>query len=197
MKAEFDLGAFQDDRLLIGGNDFQIKNGRERVVFEGKLEIDFNHKSRCVLSEVIEVLFQIRDAIPADKPTTRKGNLAYAAVDLKEFRNALYDRFGSKSDAYTLLHIDQLTGPAGAAVAHNTQEHTMWVLIDNTDGSHDVNWNGLFLAETAAKLTEFFNTLVVPAGPSSFAKTLWAGKVRGPFVAYKFALVDKPQKLTP
>jgi hypothetical protein len=123
--------------------------------------------------------------------------MTYTAVDLNEYRNALHDRFRANSDAYTLLHIDQLAGPSGAAVAHNVQDHEMWVLIDNTDGTHDVNWNGLFLAETAATLTEFFNTLVIPAGPSSFAKTLWAGKERGPFVAYEFALADKPHKLTP
>jgi len=123
--------------------------------------------------------------------------MAYVAVDMKEHRNALHDGLGAKSEAYTMLHIDRLAGPAGAAVAHNVKGHEIWVLIDDTDHSHKVNWNGRFLAETAANLTEFFNTLVVPAGPSSFAKTLWAGKQRGPFVAYKFTLADKPQKLTP
>ena len=122
--------------------------------------------------------------------------MAYAAVDLKEYRNALESHFGvQKADAHTLIHIDQITGPDGAGVAYNLTDATMWVLIDDTPRKHDPKWKALFLAETATDLTNFFRTLVVPAQNSSDAKTLWGGDERGPFVAYKFALLDKPEKL--
>ncbi|SIR80400.1 hypothetical protein SAMN05880566_12313 [Janthinobacterium sp. TND4EL3] len=122
--------------------------------------------------------------------------MAYAAVDLKEYRNALESQFGAqKAGTHTLIHIDQITGPDGVGVAYNLADATMWVLIDDTARMHDPKWKALFLAETATALTNFFRTLVAPAQNSSDAKTHWGGRQRGPFVVYKFALLDKPEKL--
>jgi hypothetical protein len=59
-----DFGAFKDTRILMGGADFQIENGLDRIVFQGKLEIGRNQASRNILRDLIGVLTTIRDAIP-------------------------------------------------------------------------------------------------------------------------------------
>jgi len=71
--------------------------------------------------------------------------MAYAAVDLKEYRNALESQFGAqKAGTHTLIHIDQITGPDGVGVAYNLADATMWVLIDDTARMHDPKWKALF-----------------------------------------------------
>ena len=67
-----DLGAFQDTRLLMGGADFEILNGLESIVFQGKLEIRRKKNCRNLLCDLIWVLTSIRDAIPGTVPAVPK-----------------------------------------------------------------------------------------------------------------------------
>jgi hypothetical protein len=118
------------------------------------------------------------------------------AVDLNVYRKVLDEQFGVRnSDNYTLTHIDQLSGPAGAGVAFNLDAHVMWVLIDNQGGQHENLWRALFLAQIAAELTEFFETLVIPGETSTAPTTVWTSDVRQACTVYKFTLADRPAKL--
>ncbi len=119
--------------------------------------------------------------------------MSFPAIDLNEYKNALIDGLGIKSDRFSIIHIAELSPYAG--VAYSIETHTLWVLIDDTNKTHKIDSKALFLAEVALVLTKFFHTLVVPAQTSRCAETLWSGKKRGPFLAYQFSLADTPNNL--
>lgn len=113
---------------------------------------------------------------------------------MKEYRNALSDGIGDAEDKYTLICIAQLNEIVDVGVAYSVAERTVYAIVDNTTQSHNPDWMPGFLLDTAKGLTEFFQTLIVPA-QHSHGRTCWGGKQRGPFIAYKFSLLDNPLQL--
>jgi hypothetical protein len=187
-----DFGAFKDTRILMGGADFQIENGLERIVFQGKLEIGCNPASRNTLLDLISVLASIRDAIPETDPVPSKRKLRMTAL-----RHAMQseDGLGSKADQYTLIHIEQLTGPEGAGVAYNLEDKAMFVLVGEATNSHQLETMPAFLLDVSQALSAFFRTLVIPAESASPPGVFWGDSQHGHFVAYQFALADSPRSL--
>jgi hypothetical protein len=190
-----DFGAFKDTRLLMGGSDFQIENGPERIVFQGKLEINRNPASRNTLCELISVLTSIRDAIP--EPAQVVVGPSKKKLLMTAFRRAMAseDGLGSKADLYTLIHIDQLTGPEGAGVAYNLEDKAMFVMVGEATNSHKLETMDAFLLDVSQALSDFFRTLVIPAEGASPPGAFWGDSQHGHFVAYQFALADSPRSL--
>lgn len=115
-------------------------------------------------------------------------------IAMAELRYALCDGLNEKADGYTLIRIQQILNGTPAGVAYSLADATMYMLVDDSDRSH-VGLDELERLDLARALTEFFRTFVVPA-QSTHGLPYWGGRDRGPFVVYKFALLDRPLKLT-
>lgn len=116
-------------------------------------------------------------------------------AQMKEARHALEDGLGRVAERYTLIHVwDGFIVPQGAAVAWSLEDKTIYLLIDDTPREHAPQYLPTFMLDAARDLTMYFRTLVAPA-QSSRGQTYWGGKSRGPFVAYRFSLLDSPESL--
>jgi len=110
---------------------------------------------------------------------------------LEEMRWALIDGLNEAVNRYTLIQIQQLLDGAPIGVAYDLEDATMYVLVS----SQRAGLNELQRLDLAKSLTEFFHTFVVPV-QSTHGMNFWGGRHGDPFVAYKFALLDRPLKLT-
>ena len=115
-------------------------------------------------------------------------------IAMGELRYALIDGLSEKADGYSLIRIEQILNGTPAGVAFSLTDAIMYVLVDDSGQSH-VALDELERLDLAQALTEFFRTFVVPA-QSTHGLTYWGGRDSGPFVVYKFALLDRPLKIT-
>jgi hypothetical protein len=117
-----------------------------------------------------------------------------ADIAIEELRYALVDGLREKAVGYTLIRIEQILNGTPAGVAYNRADATMYVLVDDSGQAHAC-LDALERLDLARSLTEFFRTFVVPA-QSTHGLPYWGGRDNGPFVVYKFALLDRPLKLS-